>query len=1205
MNEYSFASPASVRALTVPVGELKRSQFQEFLGVLTKVKEVRLMDLTPNPGLFNPQAYPSGRLIYNFGPNNIDTDTLFLHDFEPFRKTLIVVGLMQWTDKLDDIKFNDLTDDLKKRYPNAVSHFLIVFESGDSSTTDVDRVYLVKKDASDMLTALCDLSSRFLTEFATYSSSYQHVTLRSPGSITGNNSTLKPSRSLMEKQRRRISGSFEMSIEKANKFKASGRRLKLYADFYLLSGNLKNAMSNFCEAIFYLKSANDYLWLASALDGLSVSIFLLAFVDAPFQLPGFVSSLLDNVRESSVLSSFTPPASPRPSLQLPASISSSIQSATSVQLSPLPFSSISELLHKTCMKAFEYYRLSILNGDDYVPQIVFYESNMRYMQLFAAICVERELNRSVINYSVYGVPLTNSQISEDNDFDHDQFSQLFSGIFGDGFREVPAAHKCSIYNFMISVCHMLRLKRKKSLLIGGFIDLLLSSNLQSYRVRYVDSNIGELLDSHCEVYGIGTTHGPSISDRPNTLQKRTLLQVSAFSEAVGYFEGVVKYGSILLSDFHTLLADSEQQRIYKEVRDAMSKCEVQIQYWDQQLLQDIEFHNDPQDYLVQNELADAYITVRNPFAFEVEIADLLVSTEDDFSLTTQVNSRRQNLISVQHNVPILLRAKSTVSIPVFLIPNSYGKLRMNGVTATVCGCERQTFVSLQEEDVAFPKCKSTSAQTSLSALKEVREPKPKIWEVSVVYEQPLLKLMEIKLSNKWILMLEGECKKFVITLKNYSHIEINNMVSTFVDSTIEPLNQLLNNKSLPPNEVYEIEYYLTKKKPFKILNKMDMQKIKGKSDFNLEMEIWGKRGVKQAQLILEYSHKRQNSDTYPDFTRSITIPVNVTVYPSVELVGCDIIPLSSLTKVSSNNRGDCWVYLERMVLKGYRMSDFCLLALDFLNSWTEEMEVRVQSLLSGSTSPDFQEQNGPILTLPDDAFDTKLGLRSKKSVRVLIPIQRMNFTDEHLNGRIPSLRNKQFIYDSKTPIAEQTFIKHAFWYRDELLKRVRACWKIPGDVENSVYAGRSGTIDLRSIRFSSKMVNILKIEKIGIILSLLDTNGEMTEREDVKLNTFYTLRVKLVNRSDVGVFGMLRHIPVCKSPGTPLEKKILFNGVLQSTIGRELKAGESRNFDLGIVFLEKGEYEWGALLDEMDESTGKLAIKEQYLQREQLKLKVC
>lgn len=64
-----------------------------------------------------------------------------------------------------------------------------------------------------------------------------------------------------------------------------------------------------------MKYANDYLWLASAFDGLAVCIFLLASIAAPFQLPQFLTQILDSAKNSVNLLS-TPIVSPRSSLQI-------------------------------------------------------------------------------------------------------------------------------------------------------------------------------------------------------------------------------------------------------------------------------------------------------------------------------------------------------------------------------------------------------------------------------------------------------------------------------------------------------------------------------------------------------------------------------------------------------------------------------------------------------------------------------------------------------------------------------------------------------------------------------------------------------------------------------------------------------------------------------------------------------------------------
>ena len=137
------------------------------------------------------------------------------------------------------------------------------------------------------------------------------------------------------------------------------------------------------------------------------------------------------------------------------------------------------------------------------------------------------------------------------------------------------------------------------------------------------------------------------------------------------------------------------------------------------------------------------------------------------------------------------------------------------------------------------------------------------------------------------------------------------------------------------------------------------------------------------------------------------------------------------------------------------------------------------------------------------------------------------------------------------------------------------------------------------------MIEVLEVEKIGILLTLLDQENQPVDLNNANLNRFYTVRLQLTNRNKHLIFGIIRHIPVCKDPPYTFEKKILINGVLQYSVETPLKPGESRTYDLGIVFLEKGECEWGALFDEVEGwEEGDINIKKQHLQREQLKVKI-
>ncbi|KAG7748788.1 hypothetical protein KL912_001850 [Ogataea haglerorum] len=1126
MNTYAFTAPARIRTQVVPQDGLDRAEFATCMSSLQRVAEVRLVDVMPCAGLFNPQAYPQGHVTYDFTTDDQDASQLFLLDFEPFRKVFNTIGIIKWTEELDDRKLLSLNKDLKSRHASALGHYSLVFGAPKDYKSAVPNVFAVCSDAANIETVICDVTSSFLGNLSVYVSAYQHVTLRSPGIASGSvaNGAAK----------KRISSSFE-SQDKIRAHRNKGRRQKLYANFYLLAGNLRSALAEFCESILNLQYAGDYLWLASGLEGLGLCMALLVKLEAPFQLPAEILALLDNVKKTTQ----SPIVSPRPSFQaanvFPAQPTSAVYSVEVVE----------SLIIKAIDKSFAYYRLSLQTPEDYAPQMVLCESNLRYIDYLSSVDVQDSV---------------------------ELICSITSDIFNSQFAQLPPAQQYQIYNSMIYVYGRLNMRRKRAFLIRELLELVLKHRLiaeESY-----DGQLEELLDSVLQVYGIDR-HKP-----PSQIQKKVLVSVFRFCHHIRHHKGLAKYGCLLLRDFHVLLPENEQSQIF----GILCQLNEAYPYWDDHLVQNVSLFQ--KDKLIQDELCEAAIVLQNPYLFELEVKNIKVAT-NGFPVKTQLNLKSR--VTGTSNTSVTLKPRAQTTVSVFVVPLSHGNMEITGISAVVSNCEERTFGWLEKQPT--------------SAKNPVPEYRPRSLTVPVLYEQPLLSLVDVKLPNRWIMLLEGECKRFDIVMKNASNVEINQLTTKFLDSTIEPLNQLLQNKNLPPNEVYEIEYYLIKKKPFKILNKDEVARVGPGQELRLEMEIWGKRGVKEASVILEYSHRKQASPT--NFFRKLTIPVNVTVYPSIELVGCDIIPLSSSTRISESNQGATWKYLEKMVARGHQMSDFCLLALDLMNSWTEEMTVTFQCLLEGSADPEFQQSNDAIEDPPEDTYATRIVLQSKKNARTLIPIKRINFDYEYLNRRVPSLRNKQFILDTKTPEPEQRFVKHAFWYRHELLQRLRARWQISESNSNSIYAGRAGIIDIRSIRFSSKMVNALEVEKIGLVLDVLDTEDRVVDPESLELNQFYSIRLRLTNRNSCAVAGMLRHVPVCQSVFASIDKKILYNGVLQFSVERPVLPNESREFVLGVAFLEKGEYEWGAIFDEMDGyEGGVISLKHQHLQREQLKIKV-
>jgi len=136
------------------------------------------------------------------------------------------------------------------------------------------------------------------------------------------------------------------------------------------------------------------------------------------------------------------------------------------------------------------------------------------------------------------------------------------------------------------------------------------------------------------------------------------------------------------------------------------------------------------------------------------------------------------------------------------------------------------------------------------------------------------------------------------------------------------------------------------------------------------------------------------------------------------------------------------------------------------------------------------------------------------------------------------------------------------------------------------------------------MANVLIYSKIQMHHQLFNENEPdisiKRNGSQFRLQTeeFYTLRTTICNDTDTSITGMLRHLPYPLAWPVPpssivnslttnfaknqmtIDRRILINGILQTSIGDDsMRPGESRQLDLSFVVLEKGEYEWGSVLD--------------------------
>jgi hypothetical protein len=209
--------------------------------------------------------------------------------------------------------------------------------------------------------------------------------------------------------------------------------------------------------------------------------------------------------------------------------------------------------------------------------------------------------------------------------------------------------------------------------------------------------------------------------------------------------------------------------------------------------------------------------------------------------------------------------------------------------------------------------------------------------------------------------------------------------------------------------------------------------------------------------------------------------------------------------------------------------------------------------------------------------------------RVVVILPKIYLKDPY--APVPSLNpanQRQFVVStSKISPEIERANREAFWYRHELMKLVRGTWREEGH-------GRSGDIELRTIRFSPRMIEAIKLGDLQIETSVEPDFADDEEnavrqvgqsRFDVSVDTFLTLKTKIFNRSPAPITPLLRLQP--HLAGLPhnialdLDKRFSWTGVLQRRLPT-IQPGQTVESDLGIVALSSGTFEIGATVDEVE-----------------------
>ncbi|KAJ6142121.1 hypothetical protein N7497_011220 [Penicillium chrysogenum] len=584
---------------------------------------------------------------------------------------------------------------------------------------------------------------------------------------------------------------------------------------------------------------------------------------------------------------------------------------------------------------------------------------------------------------------------------------------------------------------------------------------------------------------------------------------------------------------------------------------------------------------VADEPAPFQVTLQNPYEFEIEIEHL------------RLESSGVPFDAVAEN--FVIAPLSVQDITVLGVAHGEGSLQITGCIVKVWGAKKP----LTERPVSW------SSTTSKDGKVDVKKgPETSTCEVKVIAKQPSLVIESMSLSQSAMMVLEGEVKTFTITLQNASSCPVDFVLFTFQDSTTRQLQSALSNKDLLPVEIYELELKLATKPALRWRRQgqdpSDCSIAAGQKA-NFTVDVLGKPGLQDTTVQIDYSCVGATPGELPDifYTRQLFVPLTVTVNASVEVARCDILPFSgdfawknhieppvdSIEKpdalLSATDNDPFSEVLGRLGNGAYG-PDHCVVLLDLRNAWPSPLSVWLC----------VSEQT--MVTLPNTAtnedpkgkYSVDGDLQPGQVCRFVLVLPRVYLDNPHAS--IPVVNTgtrRQFVVSAnKLSFEAEAASREAFWFREELLKRVLGGWKEPA-------TGREGSIDLRNVRLNNRMVEAMRLEDVEMKFSLTSPSSSPSDaveqtgrsRFRVKTDDLLTLNVTVHNRSSRPIHPLLRLQPSLRHQpnniALDLTRRLVWTGMLQQALPI-LASGESTSASIGVTVLCRGEYELGASVEE-------------------------
>ncbi|KAL5360925.1 TRAPP II complex [Aspergillus floccosus] len=624
--------------------------------------------------------------------------------------------------------------------------------------------------------------------------------------------------------------------------------------------------------------------------------------------------------------------------------------------------------------------------------------------------------------------------------------------------------------------------------------------------------------------------------------------------------------------------------------------------------------------MVAGEHAAFQVTLQNPYEFELEIERIRLDSEGiPFDAVAEW---------------IILPPFCVQDITIFGIAHEAGTVNITGCVIKVRHCRERRFPIFREP--WKPEVENKFKRTGLAAKSPSTE-RPLSWssttskdgkvvprkgpetfscEVRVIGKQPSLIIESMSLAQSAAMVLEGEHGSFNITLRNTSTCPLDFILFTFQDSTNRQIQSALSNKDLLPAEIYELELSLMKpalRWRRQGANPGDHSIPAGESA-TFTIDIFGKPGLQDTTVQIDYSCVDLSHGELPDvfYTRQLFIPLTVTVNASIEVARCDILPFSSdfawwnrqdvtppsesaqtQSALSPRISSDPFSPVLSHLGRGAYGSDHCIVLLDLRNAWPNALSVSIH-VSEQPIEPSLGQSTEAMAK--DGQYTVSEELQPGQMSRFVLVLPRVYIDNPHAS--IPILNTgvkRQFVVSAnKLTFEGEAASREAFWYREELLKRISGTWK-----ESPM--GREGTIDLRNLRLNSRLVDAFRLDDVDIAFSLdapfadelaADSDNNPTDavvqvgrsRYKVRCDDMLNLRVAIRNRSSKPIHPLLRLQPSLRhqpsNVALDLSRRLAWTGMLQQVLPT-IQSGESTTATVGVTILCRGAYEIGATVEEV------------------------